>query len=460
MDSATLYEKRTELVEKANAIAELEELTEEQEVEFDSLAASIENIDRQISRKAKLQTIEASGNASAGTITKPRLQQHEAESGDDLIDPETGIDLNGPLSQADVKFIGERLLDSPSFGFSTQTEFYTEVWKWGTPGMGSNDERMKVLASASGASQGSGADLGFLVPDEYRNTIWDGIHDDVNSLIGETDQYTVVGESLTLLANGEKSRANGSRHGGIRGYWLAEAAQMTSSTPKLRQVRIEPHELAVFSYVTDRLMRNGGPAVEQYVTRAAMEELAFLIGDSIINGTGVGKPKGILKSSCRVTQSAISGQGANTLVAGNFYDMYARMLPRAIPGAKWYINIDTMPQIMRLKDDEGRLIWLQDMRINGAPFGTILGLPVMPTEYNASLGAEGDVILANLGYYITGSRGGVRAGQSIHIRFDYNETAFRFLTEVDGQPWLSSAITPFKGSSTLSAFVTLNSSRT
>jgi HK97 family phage major capsid protein len=455
-----LYEKRATLVEQATALAESDELTPEQEASFDSLTATVEQIDKQIKRQSKATALIASGKASQGRLTASAGAAATKAVEDAFVDEDTGIDLSGPLTQADVRVLGERLLDSPTFGFKTQTEFYTEVWKWGTPGVSSDDERMKVLSAASGASQGTGADLGFLVPDEFRDSIWDGIHNDVNSLVSETDQYTVVGESLTLLANAEKSRATGSRHGGIRGYWIAEAAQMTSSTPKLRKVRIEPHELAVFSYVTDRLLRNGGPAVEQYVTRAAIEELSFLIGDSIVNGTGVGKPKGILNSTCRVTQAAISGQGTSTLVAGNFYDMYSRMLPRAIPGAKWLINIDTMPQIMRLKDDEGRLIWLQDMRLNNAPFGTILGLPVQPTEYNATLGTEGDVILANLNYYLTGTRGGVRSGQSIHLRFDYNETAFRFLTEVDGQPWLASAITPFKGSATLSAFVTLNSTRT
>ena len=44
---------------------------------------------------------------------------------------------------------------------------------------------------------------------------------------------------------------------------------------------------------------------------------------------------------------------------------------------------------------------------------------------------------------------------SMHLRFDYAETCFRFMFAVDGQPWLASAITPFKGSNDVSPFVAL-----
>ena len=52
-------------------------------------------------------------------------------------------------------------------------------------------------------------------------------------------------------------------------------------------------------------------------------------------------------------------------------------------------------------------------------------------------------------------RGSVRSDISMHLRFDYAESAFRFMWEADGQPWLASALTPFKGSNTLSTFVSL-----
>jgi hypothetical protein len=45
---------------------------------------------------------------------------------------------------------------------------------------------------------------------------------------------------------------------------------------------------------------------------------------------------------------------------------------------------------------------------------------------------------------------------SIHLRFDYDQTAFRFVFRIDGQPWWPTAATPlYATSDTLSPFVTL-----
>jgi hypothetical protein len=51
--------------------------------------------------------------------------------------------------------------------------------------------------------------------------------------------------------------------------------------------------------------------------------------------------------------------------------------------------------------------------------------------------------------------GGLRSDVSMHLWFDQNLTAFRFVLRMNGQPWLSSAITRKNGSNTLSHFVNL-----
>ena len=51
--------------------------------------------------------------------------------------------------------------------------------------------------------------------------------------------------------------------------------------------------------------------------------------------------------------------------------------------------------------------------------------------------------------------GGVRSDTSIHLWFDQNATAFRFVLRMSGQPWLSAAIARASGSNTLSHFVSL-----
>jgi hypothetical protein len=50
---------------------------------------------------------------------------------------------------------------------------------------------------------------------------------------------------------------------------------------------------------------------------------------------------------------------------------------------------------------------------------------------------------------------GLQTDQSMHVRFLYNEQAFRFIMRINGQPIWQSALTPYKGANTLSPYVTL-----
>ena len=83
------------------------------------------------------------------------------------------------------------------------------------------------------------------------------------------------------------------------------------------------------------------------------------------------------------------------------------------------------------------------------------GAPVIECEYPSALGTVGDIILASMGQYQLIDKGGVEAATSIHVNFTADEQVFRFVYRVDGAPLWSSALTPFKGSGTLSPFVTL-----
>ncbi len=187
----------------------------------------------------------------------------------------------------------------------------------------------------------------------------------------------------------------------------------------------------------------------------------FKTGDAIINGTGVGMPRGILAGADdapRVKIGKETNQAAATVVVTNLEKMYARMPSRYIAGAKWYINQDVWPALFSMQKAVGTggvPVFLPGGSVAGAPFGTIFGAPIVPLEYSKTLGTEGDIIFANLKAYGTQTRGTVESAMSIHLKFDFGQTAFRFLTEVDGQPWISSSITPANGTAKQSPFITL-----
>jgi HK97 family phage major capsid protein len=216
------------------------------------------------------------------------------------------------------------------------------------------------------------------------------------------------------------------------------------------------------TYVTDKLLNNAS-ALQSIITEAATREINFKTGDAIVNGDGVGKPKGILNSGSVVEVAKITSQAATTFVQRNASDMWARLHPRARSTAVWLYNKDVDPQLFEMHsivpnradtdDVGGYTTRLLTMRGDGG--FNLIGRPMIPIEYAATLGTAGDVILWDPASYFTATQSGLEGASSIHLRFDYLETAFRWVFAVDGQSAIDSAITPFKGTNTLTNIVTV-----
>jgi len=434
---AKLKRDLAEITGKIGAMLDLEakgNLSDEQKTEFGALEAQKADIEAKIGRREK-----------------------HIEDQKKLTD--VGNDAGNAVDIGAAQTVRARSLDDAKRGFKHFGEFAGAVRAMHDPSIGVRDERLLNIQAATGMSQGSGSDGGFLVPPGFSNVIWDGMREDDANLLELTDRYTVEGESLTFPGVDETSRATGSRWGGVRAYWLSEAAQITASRPKFRQVKLEPKQLAVLIYATDKLLKNP-IALEQFLTRAAISEIGFLVSDAIIEGDGSGKPLGILDAPATVTVAKESGQANDTIVYANILKMWSRCHARWRKNAAWLINQEVETQLNSMTvavGTGGAPVYLPAGGISENPYATLMGRPVRPIEFCSALGDKGDIILANLQGYCAGTKGGIDSAMSMHLKFDYAETAFRFMFEADGQPWLASALTPFKATAgnTLSPFVTL-----
>lgn len=313
------------------------------------------------------------------------------------------------------------------------------------------------FAAVQGMSEGIGSDGGYTVMPEFADTIIDRVYD--NPLWSRTDNYSLTGNNLTFLANAETSRASGSRHGGLRGYWMAEGGSITATKPTLREVSIKLVKLGVLVYLTQELIDDGGMALPEYVSRKAGEEFNFLIGDSLVNGTGAGQPLGILLAPSLVSVAKETGQGAATLQTENLTKMFARFFAPNYSNALWLHNQDVLPQLLTLTlgiGAAGVTTYMPPGGLSGAPYGTMLGRPLQPTEFNQTLGTQGDVVLADLGQILSISKGGIMQQTSIHVQFLTQQMALLFTMRLNARPWENAAITPFRGTATQANFVTLD----
>src|SRR5690606_6300019 len=66
--------------------------------------------------------------------------------------------------------------------------------------------------------------------------------------------------------------------------------------------------------------------------------------------------------------------------------------------------------------------------ISGQPYSTLFGRPIIVSEAAGALGDVGDIILADMSQYLAATKSaGPKVDVSIHLWFDYDVTAYRFV---------------------------------
>jgi len=341
--------------------------------------------------------------------------------------------------------------------FQSFGEQMAAIMRAGTPG-GTVDPRLRATR-ATGLGESVPSDGGFLVQQDFSTTLLQDIFE-TGILAPRCRRQPISGNANSIKINGvdETSRAS-NRFGGIVGYWADEAAEKTASKPKFRKIELSLKKLVGLCYATDELL-DDGPALEAFIRAGFASEFGFLTDDAIINGTGVGQPLGILNAGCLVTVGKETGQAGSTVVAENIMNMRSRLFASSRVNSIWLVNQNVEPQLhsMALSVGTGGVpVYMPAGGLSGLPYDTLYGRPVMPIEQCASLGTLGDILYVDMGGYILAEKGGIKSDVSIHVMFVYDESVFRFVLRIDGQPVRATALTPYKGGAnfTQSHFIAL-----
>ncbi len=394
-----------------NAEAENRSLNETETREWESVKGQIASLKERIARQEELDAEERSMAQVSVPAVRPLPETKAAEE-------RTEWRNFGEFLQA-VRFNpGDRRLQYQEFG--------TEK---------------RVL------QMGVGAQGGFLIPTQFRNT-----------LLQIQPQDAIVRPRATVIPAGDPPDSavtmpaldqSGVRgvYSGVTVNWIGEGVAKPETEPRFQEVTLSPLEVAAHTIITDKLLRNSDAAssiVSTLLRRAilAAEDVGFL------RGAGAGVPRGILGHPATIVAArAVANQIAYNDVIG----MYSSVLFGG--PLVWIANQTTLPQLMTMVDAAGNLIWQPNAR-EGAP-GTLLGIPVLLNERSPSLGTEGDLILADLSYYLIKDGSGIFVDASPHLRFLQNQTVIKAFWNVDGQPWLTTPLLQEDGVTQVSPFVAL-----
>ena len=425
---------------QAKADAEKRELTAAENTQFEGFLDAVDSKKAELKRRERLEASVAELGAPGERRSKPQDAVRDDEpriSGGDSVASKTG-----------------------TFGFRNFGEFAMKVRQAARKQNPIIDKRLidgPQNAATTYGSEGVGADGGYTVPPDFRQQMLTKVFAD-ESLLARCFQINSESNDVVFPADEDEPW---STTGGIQVYWVGEAGAPTQSKPALRGLSVHAEKMAALVPVTDELLADSA-ALQGWLTEKAAAKIAFKVNDAILNGSGAGKPQGILKSAALITIAKESGQTAGTVLYNNITKMWRAMRPANRRNAIWIANQDVESQLYALTlpgaAAAGIPVFLPANGLSDSPLDKLLGRPIIYSEATAALGTPGDLVLADLTQYVALVKGGgMRTDISIHLWFDQDVTAFRFILRIGGKPWWSKTITRTGSKQAQSAYVAMDS---
>lgn len=424
------------------------ELSDDEQRDFDAYFAEGERLEADIDRMEKMQAknVQLRGGVRptenpAASETTPAASQSPAQAA------ATQRRASVPAQPRDTRNAG-------SWGFLNVADYLKSVLQMSAKGAGL-DPRYVANAPTQFGSEGIGQDGGFAVPPDFRSTIITKVMGE-DSLLSRTDQQTTSSNQITFPVD---ETTPWQTSGGIQAFWESEGGQKGQSKPNLNTVTVKANKIIALIPMTDELLEDA-PAMASYVNRKAPEKIMYRVNDAIINGTGVGMPLGILKSAGTQIVAPESGQAADTVTYRNVSAMFYRLVAEARRRAVWLMNPDAEEQLSFMKFiDQGSgnaiPVYLPPGGLSASPYSTLFGRPIVTSEAMPALGDQGDIVFGDMSQYLTVTKGGIRQDVSIHLFFDYDITAFRFVLRIGGQPWWNAPVERPGGQTPRGYFVAL-----
>lgn len=310
--------------------------------------------------------------------------------------------------------------------------------------------------------EGDDSQGGFLVPEQWADRIYHAALEGaiVRPRVGNA-AFRVKGNSLKVRMLNDSDRSS-SLFGGVTFLWQPERGDksLAKSKPALGERELTLKKLIGSCFVSNELEDDYG-AFGSFMELAFGQAIRFIEDDAFINGTGVGQPLGILNANCTIP---VPRQGVGDVDWLDIARMARRLLSDSWNRAVWLLNPDVLDNLFTATApvaNQATVLNMNERILWGAPF--------IVTEKCQSLGTQGDIILADFGaghYLIADKEMEIMGSRHVdgpfwHLQQEYHqgfvtdETFWRVVLRVDGQPLMSQAITPYKGANSLSPFVVL-----
>ena len=201
-----------------------------------------------------------------------------------------------------------------------------------------------------------------------------------------------------------------------------------------------PTDLVKQFTVTKKLLATSAFPIDTIAKGKITEKLTEAFENGILNGTGENQPLGIFtKSDDGIPASRDVKTAGSSITADDLVNLKMKLRPAYRNKACFVMSTEILKDIMLLKDQNGRFIW-QPALTEGQP-STILGLPVIESEYAPSAKTAGSyvVVLGDFSHYWFAQWKDMDITVLNEKFAGTNQVGFLGHTLADGQPTLPAA---------------------
>ncbi|MCK9328000.1 MAG: phage major capsid protein, partial [Bacteroidales bacterium] len=395
-------------------------MTDEEQTKFDALQTEIDGLEKTIDAANKLEAKQALLNTPVNEPSRVKVSEGVPKPFKNLVDQLCAVRAVATEGRADERLIQLNKFSNLPFG----------------------------------GNEGLGSDGGFAVQTDFAGLMMESAVKD-SQILSLVDSYEVTdGSNSVKWVDVDETSIATTVFGGVQVYWAAEAAAVTASNPTLVERELKLEKLMGLAYATYELEKDSSFTNTLY-NRAFTAAIRRELENTIVAGTGVGKPLGFLTAGGTVSVAKEAGQPAATILWNNISKMYNRALDKTASLA-WVMHPDCHEQLDFMSFPVG---------VGGVPVylpataeGTLdalRGKRILESDNCSALGTVGDINLVDLSQYMLAYKGGIDAATSIHVQFLTAQNCFRFIFRANGMPKRRAALTIKNSANQRSSFVTL-----
>ncbi|MFA5377934.1 MAG: phage major capsid protein [Dehalococcoidia bacterium] len=262
------------------------------------------------------------------------------------------------------------------------------------------------------------------------------------------NKVTMATQLLRIPYLRDTDHSTGTVYGGIKIYFDDENAEGTASKPKLEMLEFKLKKMTAMGYASEEWIKWSPVSLGSWLIPKFGEAVGFKEDLCFLGGPGGAQPLGIRNAPGKIQIAFETDQDATTFVLENSTNMFARLKFKKAGSVCWVMNQTVFPQLplFNIQSGTGSSAVFTNS-VLGAPGQSLWGYPIVWTEKVPALGTAGCVLLTDFSdYTIADDQSGPEIAQSIHLKFDLGQTAFRMTKYIDGQNESATAMTPAYGS--------------